>query len=104
MIENETFQLPGIRDLAIANHIAHGGEAGYAIGFYCENCHGGIFHILEMREKIGNRNQDVIIEKTFFLQCQRCGSEQMEHTLTIVPSWSGPNINREKLPVWEGEE
>ena len=41
-----------------------------------------------MREKSGNRNQDVIIEKTYFLRCQRCGSEQMEHVLTIV-SWSG---------------
>ena len=61
------------------------------------------FRILEMREKTGNRNQDAIIEKTYFLQCQRCGSEQMEHVLTIVPSWSGPCIDRDALPIWEGE-
>ena len=71
---------------------------------YCENCGNRYFRILEMREKSGNRNQDVIIEKTYFLRCQRCGSEQMEHVLTIVPSWSGPCIDRDALPVWEGEE
>jgi hypothetical protein len=28
----------------------------------------------------------------------------MEHVLTIVPSWSGPCIDRDALPVWEGGE
>ena len=75
-----------------------------AYALYCENCGNRYFRILEMREKSGNRHQDVIIEKTFFLRCQRCGSEQMEHGLTIVPSWSGPCIDRDAMPVWEGEE
>ena len=92
-------------ELSMANAVAHGGFVeGSVYALYCENCGNRYFRILEMREKSGNRNQDVIIEKTYFLRCQRCGSEQMEHVLTIVPSWSGPCIDRDALPVWEGEE
>ena len=100
----ESFPLPGIRDLAIANHIAHGGSVGGAsLKFACENCGYDLFAIEEYEEKKGNRNQDIVIEKVFFLKCQRCGSEQCEHALTIVPSWSRVNIDRDTLPVWEEE-
>ena len=91
-------------ELSMANAVAHGGFGGFILQFYCENCGNRYFRILEMREKSGNRNQDVIIEKTYFLRCQRCGSEQTEHVLTIVPRWSGPCIDRDALPTWEGEE
>jgi len=92
-------------DLTIANIIAHDeGTPGLSLTFYCENCGGRLFRVIDMREKKGNRNEDVIIDKTFFLKCQRCGSEQCEHVLTIVPSWSGPHIDRDALPKWEEEE
>jgi YgiT-type zinc finger domain-containing protein len=91
-------------ELSMANEIAHGGMGGFALSFYCENCRSQLFRVLEMKEKSGNRHQDIIIEKTYYLVCQRCGSEQMEHVLTIVPSWSGPCIDRDALPEWEGEE
>ncbi|MFA6364239.1 hypothetical protein [Methanoregula sp.] len=91
-------------DLTIANIIAHDkGIPGLVLTFYCENCGGRLFRVIDSKEKMGSRNEDVIIEKTFFLKCQRCGSEQCEHTLTIVPSWSGPCIDRDALPIWEGE-
>jgi YgiT-type zinc finger domain-containing protein len=91
-------------DLSIANIIAHGeGIPGLTLTIHCENCGGQLFQIVDSREKKGNRNQDIVIEKVFFLKCQRCGSEQCEHALTIVPSWSGVNIDRDTLPVWEEE-
>jgi len=92
-------------DLSIANIIAHGEAVpGLTLTIYCENCGGQLFQVIDYREKKGNRDQDIIIEKTFYLKCQRCGSEQCEHFLTIVPSWSGPCIDRDALPKWREEE
>jgi hypothetical protein len=88
------------RELSLANEIAHGGTVGYTLSFYCENCKARYFQILHAEEKIGNRHEDIIIEKKYYLKCQECGSEQAENVITIVPSWSGPRIDRDKLPVW----
>ena len=104
MTSIEKFSIPAICDLAIANHIAHGGSMGGAsLKFACENCGYDLFAIEEYEEKKGNRNQDIVIERKFYLRCLRCGSEEANHTLTIIPSWSGPCIDRGKIPVWEEE-
>jgi hypothetical protein len=96
------------RELSLANAIAHGEEVGIRIFWKCENCgydHFSLEHYREnFSEKIGNRHEDVIIERKFYLKCLRCGSEEANHVLTIVPSWSAPNIDRDKLPEWETGE
>ena len=90
-------------ELSMANAIAHGDDVGYAINFRCENCGHYLFQVLSASEKKGNRYEDVIIERTFYLKCVRCGSEEATRVMTIVPSWSGPCINRDTLPEWEPE-
>jgi len=92
------------RELSLANAIAHGEEIGYSIFFRCENCGYRLFHIIEVSEKKGNRSQDMIIERTFYLKCTRCGSEEATRVMTIVPSWSAPCIDRDKLPLWGESE
>ena len=92
------------RELSLANAIAHGEEIGYRISFYCENCHYDLFAVIESNQKIGNHHEDVIIERNYYLKCLRCGSEEATRVMTIVPSWSAPCIDRDKLPVWDSEE
>lgn len=88
------------RELSLANAIAHGEPYGCRLFFRCENCGNELFHIIRAEEKIGNHHEDVIIERSYYLRCQRCGSEEADRVMTVVPSWSGPNIDREKLPRW----
>lgn len=92
------------RELALANAIAHGEFMGHTVMFGCENCHYHYFELVDFKQKISNRHEDVIIERQFYLRCARCGSEEGTKVLTIVPSWSAPNIDRDKLPEWRGEE
>jgi YgiT-type zinc finger domain-containing protein len=88
-------------ELSLANAITHGQEIGYRVSFHCENCGHDMFLLEHREEKIGNRNEDIIIERTFYLRCTQCGSEEANHNITIIPSWSGPRIDRDKLPKWE---
>jgi len=92
------------RELSLANAIAHGEYMGFSISYHCENCGHRYFHIIEISEKIGNHFEDVIIERSYYLKCARCGSEEADKTMTIVPSWSGPCIDRDKLPKWEMDD
>jgi hypothetical protein len=92
------------RELSLANAIAHGQRHGQLLGFRCENCHSDRFLIEELGARIGNYHEDVIIERTFALRCTHCGSEEYNRTMSIIPSWSAPRIDRSKLPVWEEEK
>ena len=92
------------RELSLANEIAHGGVVGYTLSFYCENCRGRLFQIIHSAKRASNKLQDIIIEKRYYLKCQYCGSVQAENVITIVPSWSGPCIDRDAIPKWEGDE
>jgi len=89
------------RELSLANALAHGEYIGLPLLFRCENCGHHYFHILEFTEKIGNHSEDVIIERNYYLKCVRCGSEEADHVMTIVPSWSGPCIDRDKMQKWD---
>jgi hypothetical protein len=91
------------RELSLANALAHGDEFGATLSFHCENCGYSVFHLIHFDEKKGTRNEDVIIERTFYLKCLRCGSEEADRVLTIVPSWSAPFIDRDKLTDWRDE-
>jgi len=88
-------------ELSLANVIAHGEEIGYRISYRCENCGHDLFQIVHAEQKIGNYHEDIIIRRDYYLKCTRCGSEEADSTMTIIPSWSGPRIDRDKLPKWE---
>lgn len=81
-------------ELSLANAIAHGEEFGYKLYFGCEDCRHDCFQIIHAEQKICVHQQDN-------LRCTRCGSEEADRVLTIIPSWSAPNVARSKLPVWE---
>jgi hypothetical protein len=89
------------RELSLANAIAHGQGYGQLLAFRCENCLSDRFLIEELGARTGNRHGDIIIERTFALRCTRCGSEEYNQTMSIIPFWSAPRIDRSKLPVWE---
>jgi len=84
------------RELSLANHLAHGGQIGSTIRFRCENCRNDLFEIVLFEEKKGTYSEDVIIERTYYLRCTRCGSEECDRVMSIIPSWSGLNIDREQ--------
>jgi len=92
------------RELSLANAIAHGEILGYHIFFHCENCGNSLFEVKHYKEKKGERNQDIIIEREYYLKCTHCGSEECDRLMTIIPSWSAPNINRDTMEKWEDSE
>ena len=65
------------RELSLANALAHGEKCGYRIRFLCENCQADLFEIQNFEEKKGNRHEDVIIERNYYLRCVECGSEEV---------------------------
>jgi YgiT-type zinc finger domain-containing protein len=87
-------------EISLADALSHGETYGYRLTFKCENCGGDLFQIIEANEKKGNRHEDVIIERSYYLKCQYCGSEEADRVMTIVPSWSAPLIDRDSLPEW----
>ncbi len=92
------------RELSLANAIAHGEEIGYTIFFRCENCGHGLFQVIGATEKKSNHHEDIIIERNYYLKCTRCGSEEADRVMTIIPSWSAPLIDRDTLPVLNPNE
>ena len=92
------------RELSLANAIAHGQGYGQPLAFVCENCYSVLFQIEELGVRIGKYHEDIIYERTFALRCTHCGSEEYNRTMSIIPSWTAPNIDRSKLPVWEEEK
>ena len=91
-------------ELSLANHLAHGEKIGAVIYFHCEQCGGSLFHVKGFNEKIGSKHQDIIMERTYYLKCLECGTEEADHILTIIPSWSGYELDRDSLPIWNEDD
>jgi len=91
------------RELSLANQIAWGKPYGIPLVFRCGNCGSTLFVIRVVKNKVGNRHEDIVIERTFALTCTGCGTEEYSKTLSIIPSWSGKDIDRYRIPEWEEE-
>jgi len=86
------------RELSLANAIAHGENIGYRLTFRCEQCGNDLFTIIEASERKEQDHQDIIIERHYYLKCTQCGTEEADHVITIIPSWSGVLIDRNRIP------
>jgi YgiT-type zinc finger domain-containing protein len=91
------------RELSLANQIAWGKPHGAPLIFKCENCGSILFIIRVVKDKVGNRHEDIVIERIFSLKCTNCGTEEYIKTVSIIPSWSGKDIDRYTIPEWEEE-
>jgi len=63
------------RELSLANQIAWGKPHGAPLIFKCENCGSILFIIRVVKDKVGNRHEDIVIERIFSLKCTNCGTE-----------------------------
>jgi uncharacterized Zn finger protein len=91
------------RELSLANQIAWGKPYGVPLIFKCENCGSTLFDITIVRNNTGDHHEDIVIERIFLLKCTNCGTEEYSKILSIIPSWSGKDINRNEIPEWEEE-
>ncbi|MFA5715716.1 MAG: hypothetical protein WC998_08245 [Candidatus Paceibacterota bacterium] len=91
------------RELSLANQIAWGKPYGAPLIFKCENCGSALFDITVARNNIGNHYGDIVIERIFLITCTNCGTEEYSKMSSIIPSWSGKDIDRDKISEWEEE-